>query len=184
MKPLLMCALLLSVASATAAEPPQASAGAPPSIKALTPDHVAGLLAGAGLGYAKAAELNRYPGPLHVLELADELGLDAAQREATRALRTRVVEQASALGAELVAAEAELDAMFRSASVSQPAMDEALVRIGTLQSRLRGGASGRAYRAARPAQPGAGGSLCQAAWLRRSGRPRAWRWPRPLSFLR
>jgi hypothetical protein len=138
MKPLLMCALLLSVASATAAEPPQASAGAPPSIKALTPDHVAGLLAGAGLGYAKAAELNRYPGPLHVLELADELGLDAAQREATRALRTRVVEQASALGAELVAAEAELDAMFRSASVSQPAMDEALVRIGTLQSRLRG----------------------------------------------
>ena len=138
MKPLLMCALLLSVASATAAEPPQASAGAPPSIKALTPDHVAGLLAGAGLGYAKAAELNRYPGPLHVLELADELGLDAAQLEATRALRTRVVEQASALGAELVAAEAELDAMFRSASVSQPAMDEALARIGTLQARLRG----------------------------------------------
>ena len=137
MKRLLMCALLLSPAGVTAAEPRQASIVAPPPIKALAPDHVAGLLAGAGLGYAKAAELNRYPGPLHVLELAEQLELDDAQLDATRALRARVVAQASALGAELVAAEAELDAMFRSGSLSQAGMDEVLARIGTIQSRLR-----------------------------------------------
>lgn len=137
MKPSLMCALLLSAAGATAAEPRQASTDVAPSIKALAPDHVAALLAGAGLGYAKAAELNRYPGPMHVLELADQLELDAAQLDATRALRARVVAQASALGKELVAVEAELDAMFRSGSMSQAAMDEVLARIGTIQSRLR-----------------------------------------------
>ena len=34
-------------------------------------------LSGAGMGYAKAAELNRHPGPMHVLELADQLKLAA-----------------------------------------------------------------------------------------------------------
>lgn len=29
------------------------------------------------MGYAKAAELNRHPGPMHVLELADQLKLAA-----------------------------------------------------------------------------------------------------------
>jgi hypothetical protein len=39
------------------------------AIKALSQDEVRQYLEGAGLGYAKAAELNRYPGPMHVLEL-------------------------------------------------------------------------------------------------------------------
>ena len=40
------------------------------AIKALSPEDLAGLLNGEGRGMAKAAELNGYPGPVHVLELA------------------------------------------------------------------------------------------------------------------
>ena len=53
-------------------------------------------------GYAKAAELNRYPGPAHVLELAVPLGLSRAQVESTRAIHARMERQAQALGAAAV----------------------------------------------------------------------------------
>jgi hypothetical protein len=42
-------------------------------IKSLSPQEVTALLAGQGAGFAKAAELNGYPGPAHVIELADQL---------------------------------------------------------------------------------------------------------------
>jgi hypothetical protein len=54
-------------------------------IKALSADEIKQYLAGAGMGYAKSAELNHYPGPGHALELADKLGLSDGQRR-TRAL--------------------------------------------------------------------------------------------------
>jgi len=58
------------------------------SVKALSDDEIKQYLAGAGMGYAKAAELNGYPGPMHVLELADKLALSAEQRDAiTEALQ-------------------------------------------------------------------------------------------------
>jgi hypothetical protein len=50
------------------------------SIKALSEQQVSDLGAGRGMGLALAAELNGYPGPSHVLELADKLGLSADQR--------------------------------------------------------------------------------------------------------
>lgn len=46
-------------------------------IKALSPSDIDGLIAGRGMGYAMAAELNGYPGPAHVLELAEQLELTA-----------------------------------------------------------------------------------------------------------
>jgi hypothetical protein len=44
------------------------------SRQALSDQEVSALLDGHGAGFAKAAELNGYPGPMHVLELADRLG--------------------------------------------------------------------------------------------------------------
>jgi hypothetical protein len=41
---------------------------------------VADLKAGRGMGLALPAELNGYPGPIHVLELSDKLGLSAEQK--------------------------------------------------------------------------------------------------------
>jgi hypothetical protein len=72
----------------------EASAAAPPSpyvgqqardIKALFPDEVIAYLAGKGMGLAKAAERNGYPGPAHVLELASQLSLTDAQPPIGRA---------------------------------------------------------------------------------------------------
>lgn len=51
-------------------------------IKALSEEEVQGYLAGAGMGFARAAELNRYPGPMHALEHADALALSQGQRAA------------------------------------------------------------------------------------------------------
>jgi hypothetical protein len=50
------------------------------SIKALSDEDIAALRKGEGMGMAKAAELNGYPGPVHVLQLAAQLGLTDAQR--------------------------------------------------------------------------------------------------------
>src|SRR6266404_5181818 len=56
------------------------------SIKALSDQQVADLRAGRGMGLALAAELNGYPGPSHVVELAEKLDLSADQRTRVQAL--------------------------------------------------------------------------------------------------
>src|SRR6266478_9941548 len=52
-------------------------------IKALSAEQIADLKAGRGMSLALAAELNGYPAPRHVLELAEPLQLSAAQRART-----------------------------------------------------------------------------------------------------
>lgn len=139
MKTTTLLLLLLGSGAATAAEPLHAHAHqSAPRISGLDAAQVSGLLEGRGLGYAKAAELNRYPGPMHVLELARELSLTEAQAEATRVIRARVDTQAKALGAQLVAAEAELDRLFRTGSADAANVTAALDTIASLQARLRG----------------------------------------------
>lgn len=107
------------------------------AIKALSDQDVSSLLAGKGAALAKAAELNGYPGPAHVLELAEPLHLDAAQVEATRQLMTAHNSRARQLGADLVASERELDALFARAQASPALVDQATQRVGVLQARLR-----------------------------------------------
>lgn len=107
------------------------------SLKALSPQEVSGLLAGAGLGYARTAELNGYPGPLHVLELADPLGLSASQRVAATQLMTEHKQRARALGAELVNAEDELEQLFSKRTATLESIELASRRVGLLQGQLR-----------------------------------------------
>lgn len=54
--------------------------------KALSAEQIDGLSHGKGMGMAMPAELNGYPGPRHVLELASQLGLSEEQRARTQAL--------------------------------------------------------------------------------------------------
>jgi len=77
-------------------------------IKALSAEEVKQYLSGAGMGYAKAAELNRFPGPQHALELADQLGLSAEQRGAIKHLMDKHKPEARAIGAQLVESERAL----------------------------------------------------------------------------
>jgi outer membrane murein-binding lipoprotein Lpp len=107
-------------------------------IKALSGDEVRGYLEGAGMGFARAAELNRYPGPMHALEHADALALSAAQRDALANLMTRHKVEVRALGAEVVELEGQLDALFSGRNATAAAVDEKLDRIGAATARLRG----------------------------------------------
>ena len=65
----LSLAVVLLIASGARAEtPPAADSGlATGSIKALSTEDVDGYLGGKGMGFAKAAELNGFAGPSHVL---------------------------------------------------------------------------------------------------------------------
>lgn len=106
-------------------------------IKALSAEQAAELLDGKGMGYALAAELNGYPGPLHVIELSNELSLDHEQREETQALFKRMRTEARALGRELVDAETDLDRKFASGNVTREELRSSVSQIASLQGRLR-----------------------------------------------
>lgn len=139
-RPVLL-ALALCVAAQATAEPPARSPYAGDTgrqIAALSDDQIEGLLEGRGLGLARAAELNGYPGPMHVLELAGELQLDAGQQEASEALMARMRAEARTLGAELVAAEAALDRDFAAGRIDAVSLRRQLETIGALSARLRG----------------------------------------------
>ena len=94
-------------------------------------------LAGAGMGYAKAAELNHFPGPMHVLELADKLQLSAEQRAVTKRLMDAHKAEARAIGAKLVEAEHAIDALFRRGTVSEPALADAVRQTAALRGEYR-----------------------------------------------
>src|SRR5207247_9870647 len=100
--------LLLGFAPASAQEQPYAGFEQR-SIKALSAQQIADLKAGRGMSLALAAELNGFPGPLHVLELADKIELTAEQRQAVEALYADMKAEAMAIGERLIGQEAELD---------------------------------------------------------------------------
>ena len=107
------------------------------SIKALSQQEVADYLTGKGMGFAKAAELNGYPGPAHVLELAGQLELSSTQTAKTEAVFERMQSRARELGARLVEAERRLDELFASKTVSSESLAASLSSIATLQSEIR-----------------------------------------------
>src|SRR3954463_8726106 len=82
------------------------------AIKALSDEEIAALRKGEGMGMAKAAELNGYPGPLHVLALMRDLRLTETQISQVTAIRDRMSAAALPLGAELIERERALDRLF------------------------------------------------------------------------
>jgi hypothetical protein len=130
-------ALVLAFALPTAAQQQPYAGQHERDIKALSAEEVKQYLSGAGMSYAKAAELNRYPGPQHTLELADKLGLTEQQRAATKRLLDAHKVEARAIGAKLVASEQALDALFRSGTVGEAALAEAVRKIAAIQGEYR-----------------------------------------------
>ena len=126
----------LLAATALAESPYVGQVNAP--IKALTAEEQSALLDGQGAGLAKAAELNGYPGPKHVLELSGQLGLSEAQLQATQALFDRMRAGARAEGAALVEAERALDGLYASKAATPESVNAQLARIEALRARLRG----------------------------------------------
>jgi len=130
--------LSLAALTAPAAQPASPYVGQETrDIKALAPEDAAALLQGKGMGLAKAAELNGYPGPAHVLELAVALALTAEQRSQTEALFAAMESRAQSLGRALVEEERKLDRLFATKSVTEESLHRSLAEIGVLQAQVR-----------------------------------------------
>jgi Spy/CpxP family protein refolding chaperone len=107
------------------------------TLKALSADEVADLLAGHGVGFAKAAELNHYPGPRHALDQAETLALTPEQRSALEASFTRMQAEAVRLGRELVDAETALDQLFAEGRADANSLARAVEASARLSGQLR-----------------------------------------------
>lgn len=107
------------------------------TIKALSADDVESYLAGKGMGLAKAAELNGYPGPSHVLALAGELNLSPTQKRQTEALFRAMEAKAKKIVGALIDEERKLDRLFASKAVTAESLTQTLRRIGELQAQVR-----------------------------------------------
>jgi len=94
-------------------------------------------LNGEGMGLAKAAELNHYPGPRHVLDIADKLGLSPDQLAATHTLFDDVHAKAQALGKQLLAREDDLEALSREQHADADKVVQLTSEIANLQGQLR-----------------------------------------------
>lgn len=107
------------------------------AIKSLSSAEIKQLLNGEGMGLAKAAELNGYPGPKHVLELAEPLKLTAAQIASTEAIFRTMNSRAKEIGTQIVEREQALDAQFAGGSVTSEALGKSVEQIGAMQAELR-----------------------------------------------
>ncbi len=106
-------------------------------IKALSPGQVDQLLDGAGMGLARAAELNGVPGPRHVLDMADQLELTDAQRAEIERIEDRMHEAAVRLGREILELEEELDRLFAVGRADPSEVERLAGRIGQRSGLLR-----------------------------------------------
>ncbi len=127
--------LMLAVPVANA-ESPYAGQELRP-IKSISPQDIEALKNGEGMGFAKLAELNHFPGPKHVLDLAEHLSLTPRQVAETRLLFDDMRSRAIAVGHELLAAEAALDHAFEKNEINAAVLERALLQIGEIRARLR-----------------------------------------------
>jgi hypothetical protein len=132
---ILMAALAAIPVAATPASPYAGQQAR--SIKALSSEDIDELREGDGMGLAKAAELNGYPGPLHVLALATELRLTPDQVRQVTGIRERMSAAAMPLGGEIIDREQELDRLFAQGQITPERLSAETAAIGALQGRLR-----------------------------------------------
>jgi hypothetical protein len=126
----------LTLVTAVNAQTPYAGMQAR-SVKALSDQQIADLQAGRGMGLALAAELNGYPGPSHVLELADKLGLSPDQRADMQRLFDSMKAEAVPIGSRLIAQEADLDRQFATRTVTAESLKASTAAVAETQGVLR-----------------------------------------------
>ncbi len=107
------------------------------AIKALSEREIDDLRAGRGMGLALAAEMNGYPGPMHVLEHADALRLTDEQHRTMDRLMSTMRAEAIKAGEQLIAAEAALDQLFATGAATEEALAAAMRKIAETQAKVR-----------------------------------------------
>ena len=136
LKAMLALAAFPGAMTAQEAHSPYAHQGSE-EIKTLSQQEFDDLLNGAGMGLARPAELNQYPGPRHVLELADSLALSTDQRRAVEEAFADMRSRAKTLGRQILDAEKALDAAFAAGGMTAASFAPAVARIAELQGELR-----------------------------------------------
>ncbi len=161
----------LTLVTSVNAQTPYAGMQARP-IKALSDQQIADLKAGRGMGLALAAELNGYPGPLHVLELADKLDLSTEQRTGVQRLFDQMKAEAMPLGSRLIEQETDLDRQFANRTVTPESLKTSIAAVATTQGELAGNPPEISSLDRRHPQPIANAQICRIARLwRRSSAP-------------
>ena len=107
------------------------------AIASLSTEDVEALLAGEGWGLAKPAELHGYPGPLHILELADELGLSAGQKADIEKIYDSMKSAAQEAGKRYVDAEAHVSDVFKLGNANPAILDSVLDESANAIAALR-----------------------------------------------
>jgi Spy/CpxP family protein refolding chaperone len=105
-------------------------------IRGIDAETIEGYLAGSGLGMALPAELNGYPGPRHVLELAADLEITPEQQRQVQHLFDQMQPQAIDLGKQILEAEAALEQAFRTETITEEWLQQQLAEISRLEAQL------------------------------------------------
>jgi Spy/CpxP family protein refolding chaperone len=92
---------------------------------------------GRGFGMAFAADQQGYPGPMHVLELKERLGLSSEQETRVRALMDAMFAESRPKGARLLDAESRLRALFASGRADESAVRAATAEVERARAELR-----------------------------------------------
>lgn len=141
MRFLLTC-LVLSIAAPVAAEDVLTSpyhGQTLSEIRGLTEKEISELRQGRGMGLARAAELNGYPGPRHVLDAvkAGRLQLTPDQVQRVERLFDDMSGEAQRLGTMVLKEESALEQAFREGVISETDLLGSVGRIAALQGDLR-----------------------------------------------
>ena len=107
------------------------------TIKALSDQEIADYVEGRGMGSSKAAELNHYPGPTHVLADSSRLELTDKQKTETQSVFDAMSAVAKRSGAAIVAKEAELDALYASGRATPAGIKDLVTELARLQAEFR-----------------------------------------------
>jgi len=106
-------------------------------VRGMSPEEIKELETGSGAGFARAAELNGYPGPRHVLDLQDELGLSKDQLAQVQQLYDGMNGEARTLGAEILQLEAELELAFRNGTIDDTSLETKVSNLAEKYGELR-----------------------------------------------
>ena len=92
---------------------------------------------GRGFGMGFAADENGYPGPMHLLELKERLGLTAEQAAKAQALVHAMFAESRPKSARLLEAEAKLSKLFADGAASKAAVRAAVAEVERARSDVR-----------------------------------------------
>ena len=106
-------------------------------IKSLSESDIEELENGKGWGFAKAAELNGVPGPIHLLEMKKEIRLSSEQIQKIEDIYQKMKKQAIPLGLELIELERRLNNHFANRTITDNLLHKLLGEIVQVRKKLR-----------------------------------------------